>query len=155
MSMVLSWEDQRRLFGAIEGLIGLCGDDRFGSFKVYPSVGVVWPIGERARLRLAYPDSRLDWRLSHRISAALSLAPAGGQWRVYATDSEQASNFHWRAWETEAQLDWRLWKKARVTLAVGQRLQQQLRFRLQDNSPFKLEPGDALYWSLGLQWQLQ
>jgi hypothetical protein len=93
-------------------LLGLAHDRSFGRPGFYPIAGVMFEPGDRLRLRLAYPDPGLAYRLGERQQITARVFPAGHQWHVVADDF--ATDFDYRVEALRSQLTW--------SIPIGKRL---------------------------------
>lgn len=154
LQLWLSWEDRRPINKDWDWLLGICGDHRFGKHRFYPLVGVVRKIGAAGMLRLAFPDLHFSWPLTDQLRFDLRVEPMGNKWSVYDDSLERESSFLWRSWSASAEFNWRLFDEFGVFLRAGQRFEQELKFKLADDSRLKSRLDDTFYWSLGLVWWL-
>lgn len=154
LQLWLSWEDRRTINQDWDWLLGVCGDHRFGSFRVYPVAGVVRKFGTEGELRLAFPDARIGWTLNDRLRFDLRLEPMGNDWRVYDQGLQRQSSFQWRSWSVSAEVNWRMFDAFSVLIRTGQRFDQELEFSLVDGSRLESSLEDSFYWSVGLTWWL-
>ncbi|MCG8610822.1 MAG: hypothetical protein MI864_09840 [Pseudomonadales bacterium] len=137
---------------ALTVLLGLCGDHRWGDYRVYPQLGVVWPLTSSAHLQLAYPDSRLTWKIASNFTFTIEIGPAGRQWYVYDKSFNQQSQLQWKAWELRSQWRWKISTQTELTLLLGQRFDQSIQFKTVDNGKVDVGLRDVNYGSIRLRW---
>jgi hypothetical protein len=154
LQLWLSWEDSRRINGDWDWVMGVCGDHRFGTFRIYPVAGIERKLAGAARLRLAYPDLRLHWPVNSRLLLDLRIEPVGNEWSVYDNDLEKGSRFLWNSWSASAKLTWHLLDGFSVTIDAGRHYDQELEFELNDGSRLRADLDSSVYWSVGLIWWL-
>ena len=152
LQLWLAWEQQWQLGIRWRGLLGLCADHRFGDYRVYPLLGFQYTVNKHLVLRLAYPDSRLQWQ-GQSLAIALELSPVGNQWRVHNKGFTEQSDFQWWAWQWQLRAAVNLTKRLNVYAAGGQQFDQEIRFQQNGSSAIKTTMDDASYQRLGLEWQ--
>jgi hypothetical protein len=100
-------------------IVGLAYDRFFGEDRFYPVLGVGIRPRRNLDLRLAYPVSGLEWRMSGRGTLAAHIYPAGFEWRVVQNDF--ASEFDYRIEGIRSQLEWRyrIYRQLRLDFHVA------------------------------------
>lgn len=125
---------------------GIGYDRAFGKPRVYPIAGIELSPNESLDLRLAFPDSGFEYRLSDRQTVSGRLFPAGQQWHVMTDDF--SSEFDYRVEGFRAQLGWsiRVWKS--VTLDVSGGYEFARKHYLTDDLGFRIESDVEDGWLL-------
>ena len=67
-------------------LAGFRSDHRFGSYNVYPVVGICMQPAKDWHLQLALPDFSILKKFNHGVSVKLYAEPVGNQWHVFSKD---------------------------------------------------------------------
>lgn len=98
-------------------IAGVAYDQTFGRPTMYPVFGAVFTPNERLRLRLAFPDPEVWYRVSERHSFTTRLFPAGHRWHVVVDDF--ASDFDYRVRAIRSQLTWSVQLGPNLTLDVS------------------------------------
>lgn len=134
-------------------LLGGCVDDRFGRYRFYPSGGVIWQPRPELRLRLAFPDSRVDLDLTPRWRLYLSASPNGGIWQVHNEELDNLSRFRYRSLRLTAGALWELHPQWQIGLEWGADLQRKFYFRRTDGSAGRAAADSAQFAALRLVWR--
>jgi hypothetical protein len=135
-----------------EWFAGIAWDRSFGEQKAYPVAGVVMLPKPNLRLRLAYPDPAIEWRISERQSLQGRLYPAGHQWRVVSDDFTRS--FDYRVEALRAELNWNLliWRQLSIDLALGYDTGREHHFA--DDQGVPLDSGVADEWLVAVGFRL-
>ena len=129
----------------------MCRDDRFGSVRFSPLVGVAWRIGETVEARLGWPDSALVWRAGTRWHVRAASGPAGGTWGVYDDDLVHRSPLQRESWRFSISAGFQPTAAHRLGLRVGVDARRAFRYRLDNGDAFA--SGFERARSLGVEWQ--
>ena len=107
-------------------IIGIAYDQSFGRPRFYPVAGIDRQLHDDLRVRVAFPDPGIWYRITDRHRLSARLFPSGDRWRVVTDDF--ASDFDLRREEWRAQLTWSmtLGKWMSVDLAAGQTFDRRL-----------------------------
>lgn len=97
-------------------IFGIAYDQSFGEPRLYPVAGIDLRPRDKLRVRVAYPDSGVWYRISDRHSLSARLFPSGERWRVVSDDF--TSDFDLRREEWRTQLTWSMALGKRVALDV-------------------------------------
>ena len=142
----------RATLGArLTGHVGVCRDDRFGSVRFSPLVGVAWQIGETVEASLGWPDSALVWRVGTRWHVRAASGPAGGAWGVYDDDLVHRSPLQRESWRFSISTGFQPTAAHRLGLRVGVDARRSFRYRLDNGDAFA--SGFERARSLGVEWQ--
>lgn len=107
-------------------IVGIAYDQSFGRPRFYPVAGIDRQLHDDLRIRVAFPDPGIWFRISDRHRLSARLFPSGDRWRVVSDDF--ATDFDLRREEWRAQLTWSivLGKWISVDLAAGQTFDRRL-----------------------------
>lgn len=121
----LLWE--RQFSKRLDVRYGLCGDDRFGEYRLYPSAGVEWRPHPDWTLELGFPASAVTFRIGDSLSTEFRLEPDGSEWHVMDRDFDAESSFMYESWTA----DWKLAFEAGEHLVVAAGFGRQFRNRFE------------------------
>lgn len=124
---------------------GVCGDHRFGAWRVYPTLAWIME-GETLSLRIGYPDNLARVRLGRDWSTGMRLYPDGNRWLVHDDDIADSVYEH-EGWRLEGFLDWRFAPHWQAALSAGK--------ILNSNHELLLENGDNFSSDSDEPWQVR
>lgn len=130
--------------------LGLCGDYRFGDYRVYPSASWNWQKG-RWSLRLGYPDAGIEASINEALSTGLRVSPAGNRWFVHDSDAGDSLFIH-EAWRAEWYLDWHFARSWNVNINLGKLLHNHYEFELESGRRFRDDTRPPWQVRLGIVW---
>ena len=131
--------------------LGVRGDDSFGTFRVYPTLEVLWrsPAHE---LRVGFPESSWRWRPLPRFESEIAAAPDGGRWSVRDSQADSGQSIvRYRAWEVAWALRWRPWDWLEAEAHVGRTFGAEMRYQLRNAAEARVEPADANFAGFGVR----
>ncbi|MBT8099775.1 MAG: hypothetical protein KJO82_08495 [Gammaproteobacteria bacterium] len=97
--------------------VGIAYDQSFGKPRLFPVAGIDMRPRDTLRVRVAFPDSGVWYRVTDRQSLSARLFPSGERWRVVSDDFR--TDFHLRREEWRTQMTWSLALGKRVALDVS------------------------------------
>lgn len=133
-------------------IVGLAHDRSFGRPRLYPVAGVALKFGDRLRLRLAYPDPGLAYRLTERQRITARVFPAGHQWHVVADDF--ASDFDYRLEALRSQVTWSFSIGKLLTIDLSGGYESQRRHVLTDDLGNRIDSRVSDDWLFGLGFRV-
>jgi len=129
-------------------LFGLAYDRAWGRPRVYPVVGVELAPAPGLRLRLAFPDSSLNYDLSPTHALAWRIYPSGHQWHVVS--DERGAEFDYRVQAVRTELTWS-WRFTRgLALGVTAGYESRTRHRFVDDAGAGIAGDAASRWLFGI-----
>ena len=146
----LVWD--RRLSDRVSLLYGLCGDHRFGNYRIYPLIGVHWQFNPLWTFELGYPTSQLRYQFSAGSTSSLQITPDGNEWYILDKDLSQHSQFVYQSYALEWSFDWQLGAKLTLTTSVGRQLHNRYEMTLRDGSRVRLAGESATRFAARLRW---
>lgn len=132
-----------------EWQVGICGDYRFGDYRLYPTVARLWQVDSWS-IRLGFPDSTVAVRLDPGLTAGMSLSPDGNRWFVHDEDPRD-SIYRYEAWRLDSYLAWRFARSWQGQLHVGFRFRSRHELVLEDATRFDSDTRAPWYFSLTLR----
>lgn len=152
MFLWLSWMDYRKHTLSTNWLYGLRVDDRFGQYRVYPTVGGTWEMHPGTFVQLAYPDTRWRQHIAPQVCLDIGLSPDGGRWRVHNKTMEKQNYFRWKNWRARLGLIWSHPSGMTIELSAGIRLHQHMQIPLEDGSVLETGLEDTSFATVDAGW---
>lgn len=134
-------------------LYGVCGDLRFGEYKVYPQAAIEWTSGPDWLFEAGFPRSRVLYRLTDVLTSTLQVAPDGSEWRVMNRERTERSQFNYEAYALDWSIEWQAGSRIAVSMSVGKTLRDRLRLTLVDGQRVRLSTESVLNAGFGLRWR--
>lgn len=122
---------------------GVCGDNRFGSYEIYPSISIGWRPHADWIIELGFPTTRLTYQPLQNVSLSLRIAPDGNEWHVKNKSMEKQSQLIYEASLIEWASNWQVHKQLTITASVGRLFHNRYDVTLLDDSQVRLS-GDAV-----------
>ena len=132
---------------------GLCADSRFGSYKLYPTLGVDWQVSPDLLVELGFPQTRLSYLLSDTVSSSLEIAPSGNEWHVRSADFASSSDVEFEATLLEWTISWQLRKRLSLTASIGRLFNSRYEATLADGSRVGASAEDAMRLGAAFAWR--
>ncbi|MCH7508857.1 MAG: hypothetical protein IIB68_03330 [Proteobacteria bacterium] len=148
-ALVWDW----RLSDRVSLQYGLCGDHRFGNYRIYPLIGVHWQLHPVWTIELGYPTSQLRYQFSAGSTSSLQITPDGNEWYVLDKNLAQHSQFVYQSYALEWSFDWQLGAKLTLTTSVGRQLHNHYEMTLRDGSRVRLAGESATRFAARLRWR--
>ena len=113
---------------------GICGDHRFGNYRIYPLVSVDWQLHPDWKIELGFPVSQLSYRISKNLVSSLRVAPDGNEWYVSDKSLQNKSKLVYEAYALEWTFDWRGHERLSFMASVGIQFNNRYELTLLDDS---------------------
>lgn len=125
---------------------GICGDHRFGEYRIYPVGGVDWRPHPDWRLELGFPRTRIGYTITERLASALQIAPDGNEWHVKNRDFSADSKFAYEAVALEWITTWQPVNELTVALSLGRQVRNRYAMTLASGERVSVsgEPADRV-----------
>ncbi|TQV72699.1 hypothetical protein FKG94_18600 [Exilibacterium tricleocarpae] len=146
-------EYRRRLDRNWQWLLGACADDRFDHYRIYPLAGLIWQPNADWELRLAFPDSRIQFTPAPRWQLYLSAAPNGAAWQVYNEELDQLSRLRYRSWRLRFGALWQVGRQWQVGAEWGADTERKFDFRRTAGDRQSTAADTARYGALRVTWR--
>lgn len=140
--------DERLVF-----VYGICGDHRFGEYRVYPVAGVEWRPHADWTLEVGFPETRIAYAVTSVLETSLQIAPDGNQWRVENRDFSAESDFVYEAFALEWITEWTPAERLTVALSLGRQLRNRYEMTLAGGERVSLSSASADRVGFGLRWR--
>jgi hypothetical protein len=143
----------RKLSDRVELRYGVCGDHRFGSYEIYPSITIGWRPRTDLVIELGFPTTRLTYRALPNTSLSLRIAPYGNEWHVKSKDMENQSQLIFEASLVECSVSWQARERLAITASVGRILHAQYDVTLLDGSRVGFSDDEVTRVGAALEWR--
>jgi hypothetical protein len=137
---------------SLSWLGGIAYDRAFGEARPYPIIGLIYAPSRQSLLRLALPDSSLQFRMGDRHRAGLRLFPAGFEWHVVSDELDD--RFWYRVEGIRLQGSWsvRVAGAAWLDLSLGYEFRRRHEFVDDLGRSIRSDVGSELLFTAGLRW---
>lgn len=142
-----------RLSDALSLRYGVCGDHRFGEYRIYPALTAVWRPGPRWLLELGFPSSRVRFEPVEALSSTVSIAPDGNEWHVKDRELRAGSSFIYEAVALEWTIDWRVHPRLTLSLELGRQLDNRYEMTLADGRRVAVSGETANRTGFAVRWR--
>ena len=132
---------------------GLCADSRFGSHRVYPTLGVGWQPNRDVHIELGFPKTRVTYALSDAFSSSLQVEPAGNEWHVRSADFARSSDVEFRATLVEWTISWESRERFSLTASIGRLFDSRFEATLPDERRVRASAEDATRLGARVSWR--
>ncbi len=132
---------------------GLCGDNRFGNYEIYPSISVILQPHSSWVIELGFPTTKMTYHASVNAHLSLRIAPYGNEWHVKHKGTEKQSQFVYEASLVELVFNWQAYKQLAITASVGRQFHNRYDVTLLDNSRVRLSSDSATRIGAALAWR--
>lgn len=132
---------------------GVCGDHRFGSYRVYPLLSVDWRPHVDWLLELGFPATALSYEASKSFDSSLRLAPNGNEWYVKDKSLEHHSKLRYESLLLEWALNWHPHERLTLTASIGRQFRNRYDMKLLDGSRAKADGDSFTRVGAALEWQ--
>ncbi len=149
--VALAW--RRDLSDRVTLTYGLCGDHRFGAYRMYPLAAVEWTPHVDWLLELGFPTSRMRYRLTDGLTSELRIEPIGNEWYVMNRNRTESSQFIYQAYAADWNLEWQLLRRLSVSASLGTHLRGRYDLTLLDGEKLRRSAESAFNVGAGLRWR--
>ena len=132
--------------------LGICGDHRFGDYRIYPTVSASWKPHPSWSLEVGFPRSQLSVQISRSFASVLELAPNGNEWHVKDSTLQMESQLIYEAYLLEWALECRALEYLTLSASVGREFDRRYELALLDQSVVRLPGGAATRIGVKLAW---
>ena len=131
---------------------GICGDHRFGAYRIYPIVSADWQPHPDWTIELGFPVSQLRYRLSKSLASSLRIAPDGNEWYVSDKSQQKQSKLVYEAYVIEWAFDWQAQEHLILTASIGVQFDNRYEWTLLDDSRDSLSSESVTRIGAALMW---
>lgn len=144
---------QRPLGERVKAWYGLCADDSFGAWRLYPSVGVSWEPQSQWEVELGFPSSAVRYEFSRQVSTTVAISPDGNEWHVMDRHFKEGSQFRYRAYALEWTIRLRPGRHLDIAASVGRQLRNRLEMTLQNGDRVDVSAEPSARVGAQLRWR--
>jgi len=132
---------------------GLCGDHRFGEYRVYPLVSIQLQPHPDWVVRLGFPVSQFTYQLSGPLRTTVRLGPDGNEWYVQNRPLTADARFVYVSYALTWAFDWQFHDDFSLTLSAGRQFDQRIELTLADNSRVSFASNPVNRFGAALAWR--
>jgi len=121
---------------------GICGDHRFGNYRVYPAVSASWQPHPSWGVEFGFPRSRLSFQVSRSLESVLQIEPNGNKWYVKDKSLQTYSQLLYEAYLLEWAFNWQAHEHFILSASIGREFDRHYELTLLDEGVVDL-PGDV------------
>ena len=132
---------------------GLCADQRFGEYAIYPSITLGWRPRPHWLIELGFPTTRLSYRVSPEITTSLRIAPDGNEWHVKSRDLERQSQLVHEALQLRWALDWQASERIGLRVEIARLFRSRYDVVLADDTRAELNLDTATRIGAAVEWR--
>ena len=132
---------------------GVCGDHRFGSYKVYPLISMDWQPHPDWLFELGFPTSQLSYQVSKSLSSLLRIGPDGNEWYVKDRALQKQSQLVYEAVTLEWAFNWQAHEHFMLTASIGRQLHNRYEVTLLDDSRVRISSESVRRIGAALAWR--
>jgi hypothetical protein len=151
MAFALMWE--RPLSGASGFRYGLCGDDRFGRYKVFPAAVFEWRPHSDWELNLGFPVSRVTLSLGDLFRTGIMAMPDGSEWHVMDREFAAESQFVHESYVVEWMLALDAGEHLSIAAGFGRQMGNRFEMTLATGEKVEVEGKDVNRARFELKWR--
>lgn len=146
LQLSLALVRQQRLSDSLVARYGLCGDDRFGRYRLYPTAALQWRPHPDWEIDLGFPASGITYRIGDALSSALRASPDGSEWHVMNRGFDAESRFVYESYAIEWLLELEAGRHLHLVAGIGRQLRNSFEMTLQDGERLSVDssPVDRL-----------
>ncbi len=132
---------------------GICGDHRFGHYKIYPVLGAHWQPHPDWQIQLGFPTSQIAYQLSAQSTASIRISPDGNEWYVRDRSFSSPSRFISESYVLLWAFDWQLHDSFALTLSIGRQFHNRMEIIHFDQSRVRLSGDPVTRVGAELEWR--
>ena len=132
---------------------GVCGDHRFGSYRIYPVLSFNWQPRPDWTIDLGFPTASLRYQATRRFDSSVRLAPNGNEWYVKDKSLRNASQFIYESYLLEWAFNWRAYEHFVMTAGIGWQFHNRYELTLLDGSQVRLSSDSFTRVGASLAWR--
>ncbi len=143
----------RRLSDQTSLRYGVCGDHRFGSYLIYPTVSFDWQPHNDWNVELGFPSLALRYQPVSSFDSSVRFSPNGNEWYVKDKSLQNESQFIYESYLLEWAFNWRPYRRLAVTASIGRQFRNRYEMTLLDRSRVRISGDDFTRIGAALAWQ--
>ena len=131
---------------------GLCGDDRFGRYKVLPAAVFEWRPHPDWELDLGFPMSSVTFSVGDHFRTGITVKPDGGEWHVMDRDFQAESRFVHESYVVEWMVGVNVGEHLSIGAGFGRQMGNQFEMTLESGERVKREGEDVNRTRMEIRW---
>ena len=143
----------RRLSERVRLRYGICGDHRFGRYRIYPLLSMHWKPHPDWTVEVGFPIVQLVYRVSAQFTSNIRIRPDGNEWYVLDKTLTNHSQFVYEAYALEWTFDWQAQENFVVSASIGRQMHNRYEMTLLDGSRVHLSSDAATRIGAALEWR--
>ncbi|MDH3748345.1 MAG: hypothetical protein OER97_09070 [Gammaproteobacteria bacterium] len=143
---------RRQISDRVDLRYGICGDHRFGEYRVYPIFSVNWQPHTSWLIELGLPSSQLNYQVTKSLASIVRIAPNGNEWQVKDKSLEKHSQLIYEAYIVEWLFNWRVYEHFMLTASVGREFHGRYEMTLLNENRVRLESDPATQIGVAMAW---
>jgi hypothetical protein len=151
LALAIVW--RQRFSETLSARYGLCGDDRFGEYRLYPAAGIEWQPHPDWKVELGFPASVLTYRAGSSLRAEFRLEPDGSEWHVMNREFDAESPLVYEAWTAEWKLALEAGEHLVVAGSFGRQFLNHFEMTLQSGERISIDREAANFVGAEVQWR--
>lgn len=132
---------------------GICGDQSFGEYRLYPKLSLLWTPPGGWYAELGFPASAIGYAAAANWSTELRLAPDGNEWRVEDRRGDARSRFVQESLALRWSVDRALTPAVTVSATAGLQFRSRYELRLADGGRLDTESDSSWRAAVSLRWR--
>ena len=132
---------------------GICGDHRFGPYRVYPLIKVEWRPHRDWTVDLGWPTSQVSYQVSTDLTSLLRITPDGNQWYIKGKRLERQSTLTYEAYAVEWIFNWQAYEGLLLSANVGRQFHNRYKAALGDGSRARFSSESVTRVGVALVWR--
>jgi hypothetical protein len=146
----LTWD--RQMSDQLGIRYGVCGDHRFGEYRIYPLVSAHWQPDPDWTIEIGFPTSQLTHQVTDSLASSLRISPNGNEWYVKDTSLEKDSQVVYEAYALEWAFNWQAYEHLILTASVAREFDSRYELTLLDEQRVELSNDSATRVGFALTW---
>lgn len=131
---------------------GICGDHRFGEFKVYPVFSVNWQPHPDWKIDLGFPSLQISHEVTRSLASTLRIVPNGNEWYVKDRSLNNHSKLHYRSLLLEWAFGWRAHQDFMLSASIGREFHSRYEMTLLNENRVRLSSDAASRIGISVAW---
>lgn len=132
---------------------GVCGDDRFGRYRILPAAVFAWRPHPDWELELGFPVTRVSFSIGDALRTGLAAMPDGSEWHVADRGFEAESTFVHEAYVVEWTVALDVGEHLSVAAGYGRQMGNRFRMTLASGERVEAEGEDVSRTRLEVRWR--
>jgi hypothetical protein len=130
---------QQPLSDSLVARYGLCSDDRFGRYRLYPTAALEWRPHPDWEIDLGFPTSAITYRIGDALSSVLRASPDGSEWHVMNRDFDAESRFVYESYAVEWLFEFETGNHLSLVAGIGRQLRSNFEMTLQSGERLSVD----------------